>query len=106
MSEPIKDWTVDEFTQAMGEKLTGISGLDATFKLVLDEGGVIFIDGKAAPHRVTNDDNPADVTLKMSIKTLNKLRRKEVNPMMAAMMGQIKLEGNAMVAMKLDKLLG
>jgi putative sterol carrier protein len=55
---------------------------------------------------VTNDDQPADVTLKMSITTLNKLRRKEINPMMAVMMGQIKLEGNPMAAMKFDKLLG
>ena len=106
MSEPTNDWTVSEFTQGMNDKLKDVPGLEATIKFVLDDGGVIFIDGKSAPCAVTNDDRPADVTLKMSIKTLNKLRRKELNPMMAAMMGQIKLEGNAMVAMKLDKLLG
>src|SRR5262245_55642519 len=106
MSEPTNDWTITEFTQGMNDKLKETSGLDATIKFVFDEGGIIFIDGKSTPHSATNDDRPAEVTLKMSIKTLNKLRREELNPMMAAMTGQVKLEGNAMVAMKLDKLLG
>jgi putative sterol carrier protein len=106
MSEQTKDWTVAEFTHGMREKLSGNPGLEATIKFVLDGGDIIFIDGKAVPHSVTNDDYPADVTLKMSLETLNKLRRKQVNPMVAVMMGQIKLEGNAMAALKLDKLLG
>ncbi|MBO0723811.1 MAG: SCP2 sterol-binding domain-containing protein [Blastocatellia bacterium] len=90
----------------MGERLGVNSGLDATIKFVLNGGGVIFIDGKSIPNNVTNEDKPADATLKMSLETLNKLRRKEINPMMAVMVGQIKVEGNVAAAMKLDKILG
>lgn len=106
MTEQNRDFTIEELTVGMRERLGENSGLDATIKFVFNDGGIIFIDGKSKPNNVTNDDSPADVTLKMSIDTLNKLRRKEVNPMMAAMVGQIKVEGNVMVAMKLDQILG
>jgi putative sterol carrier protein len=101
-----RDLTIEEFTTGMRERLGENSGLDATIKFVLNGGGVIHLDGKSIPNQVTNDDNPADVTLKMSLETLNRLRRKEINPMMAVMVGQIKVEGNTMAAMKLEKVLG
>ncbi len=106
MTEQNRNFTIEEFTDGMRERLGENSGLDATIKFVFNDGGIIFIDGKSIPNNVTNNDGPADVTLKMSIDTLNKLQRKEVNPMMAAMVGQIKVEGNVMVAMKLDQILG
>lgn len=106
MSEEKRDFTIEEFTSGMRERVGPNSGLDATIKFVLSDGGTIFIDGKSQPNKVTNDDGPADVTLKMSLATLNKLRRKETNPMMAVMIGQIKVEGSVAAAMKLDKILG
>jgi len=66
---------------------------------------VIHIDGKSSPNAVTNNDDPADVTLKMSLATLNKLYRKETNATTAVMMGKIKIDGNIMLAMQLDKVL-
>jgi putative sterol carrier protein len=101
-----RDLTIEEFTTGMRERLGENSGLDATIKFVFKDGGIIFIDGKSIPNNVTNDDSPADVTLKMSVETLNKLRRKETNAMMAVMVGKIKVEGNVMAAMKLDQILG
>jgi putative sterol carrier protein len=106
MTEEFKDLTVDELTAGMRGRLGENSNLDATIKFVFDDGGIIFIDGKSVPHTVTNDDNPADVTLRMSIGTMNKLRRKELNAMMATMTGKIKIEGNIMAAMRLDQVLG
>ncbi|MCI0338262.1 MAG: SCP2 sterol-binding domain-containing protein [Acidobacteria bacterium] len=106
MTEETRDLSVDELTAGMRERLGENSGLDATIKFAFDDGRVIFIDGKSEPNSVTNEDNPADVTLKMSLETLNKLRRKEINSMMAVMVGQIKVEGNIMAAMKLDQILG
>ncbi len=106
VSEQTKDLSVEEFTTGMRQRLSEKSGLDATIKFVFDEGGIIFIDGKNVPHNVSNEDNPADVTMKMSLETMNKLQRKELNGMMAVMAGKIKLEGNMMAAMKLDQILG
>src|SRR5262245_32565338 len=106
VTEDKRDFTIEEFTSGMRERVGVNAGLDATIKFVLNDGGIIFIDGKSTPNKVTNEDGPADVTLKMSLETLNKLRRKEANPMMAVMVGQIKVEGNVAAAMKLDKILG
>lgn len=86
----------------MGEN----SGLDATIKLMFDCGNVVFIDGKSVPNSVHHNDDPADVTLRLSIETVNQLYRGELNPMMAVMGGKIKVEGNAMAAMKLGQIFG
>lgn len=106
MSEESKDLTVAEFTEGFRDRLSEKASINNTIKFVFYEGGIIFIDGKSTPNAVSNDDNPADVTLKMSIETLNKLRRKEMNGMTAFMSGKIKLEGDMMAAMKLDQILG
>src|SRR5262245_7691693 len=106
MSEETKDFTVADFTEGFRERLGEKGNLNNTIKFVFDEGGIIFIDGKSTPNAVSNDDNAADVTLKLSLETLNKLRRKETNGMTAFMSGKIKLEGDMMVAMKLDQIMG
>jgi putative sterol carrier protein len=106
VTEQNRDFTIEEFTLGMRERVGENSGLDATIKFVFNDGGIIFIDGKSTPNKVTNDDAPADVILKMSVATLNKLHRKEINAMMAVMVGKIKVEGNVTAAMKLDKILG
>jgi putative sterol carrier protein len=99
------DHTVAEFTAGMQNLIAQHSWLDATIKIVFEDESVIYIDGKSVPHTVTNEDRPAEVTLRMSLDTLNKLYRRELNPAVAAMTGKIKVEGNLMVAMKLDSLL-
>ncbi len=106
MAEETKDLGVAEFTDGIRQRLGENSGLGTAIKFVYDEGGVIFIDGKSTPNVVSNEDNPADVTLKMSLETMNKLYRKETNGMMAFMTGKIKIEGDMMAAMKLDQILG
>jgi putative sterol carrier protein len=106
MAEETKDLGVAEFTEGLRQRVGENSGLDTSIKFVFDEGGVIFIDGKSVPNAVNNEDSPAEVTLKLSLETMNKLHRKETNGMMAFMSGQIKLEGNMMAAMKLDQILG
>ncbi len=106
MSEENKDFTVDQFAAGVRHKLGENSGLDATIKFVFDCGSVVFVDGKSVPNSVTHHDNESDVTLRLSIETVNLLYRRELNPMMAVMGGKIKIEGNAMVAMKLGQIFG
>ena len=83
MAEERKDLGVAEFTEGIRQRVGENSNLGASIKFAFDEGGVIFIDGKSVPNVVTNEDSPADVTLKMSLNTMNKLYRKETNGMMA-----------------------
>ena len=103
--EDTKDLTVAEFTEGIGRILSQSDGLDARIKLHFDNAGVILIDAISAPHRVTNEDSDADVTLRMSLETFNQLYRREINPVMAAMTGKIKIEGDLTKAMKLEGLL-
>ncbi|MEP7274600.1 MAG: SCP2 sterol-binding domain-containing protein [Acidobacteriota bacterium] len=99
------DLSVDDFTRGMQKLISGHSNLDTRIKIILDEESVIFIDGKSEPHAVSNKDGEADVTLWMSLRTLNKLYRRELNPAVAAMTGKIRMEGNLLEAMKLESLL-
>ncbi|MGH9837404.1 MAG: SCP2 sterol-binding domain-containing protein [Blastocatellia bacterium] len=106
MSEEVKDLTVAEFTEGIRNRMGEKPGINTTIKFVFDEGGIIFIDGKSGANLVGNDDDAADVTLKMSLETMNKLQRKEINGMTAFMSGKVKLEGDMLAAMKLDQILG
>lgn len=99
------DLNLDEMTAVIRDKVGVNCGLNANAKIAFDDGSVIFIHGKTNPNSVTNDDSPADVTLKMSLATMNKLHRKETNATMSVMMGKIKIDGNMMLAMQLDKIL-
>lgn len=105
MAEETKDLTVEEFTEGFRRRIADRT-IGTNIKFVFDEGGMIFIDGRSTPGAVSNDDSPADVTLKMSLATLNKLHRKEINGMTAFMSGKVKLEGDMLAAMKLDQILG
>src|SRR5262249_40197800 len=106
MADEKNDLGVAEFTQGIRERVGENSGIDAVIKFAFDEGGIIFIDGKSVPNVVSNEDLPAEVTLKMSLDTMNKLYRKETNGMMAFMSGKIKFKGKMMAAMKVDQILG
>lgn len=65
------------------------------------EDGVIVVD-----HReVTVTDKPADCTLRLSKKNLEKMLRGKLKPAMAVMSGKVKVEGDMNVALKLAQLL-
>lgn len=101
----MNDLSVADFTRGMQKLVSRHSQLDTRIKIVVDDDGVIFIDGRSNPNAVTNDDRDADVTLWMSLNTLNRLYRRELNPAVAAMTGKIRLEGNLLEAMKLEAVL-
>ncbi|MEY4168910.1 MAG: hypothetical protein RIR52_2734 [Acidobacteriota bacterium] len=99
------DLTIDELTRMIREKLAAGTQFSTDARLIFDEGGVIYISGKASPAIVSNTDTPAEVTLRMSLVTLNKLYRQETSATSAVMSGKIKIEGNLMAAMQLDRIL-
>ena len=101
----MNDLSVADFTRGMQKLVSGHSQLDTRIKIVVEDDGVIFIDGRSHPNAVSNDDEEADVTLWMSLHTLNRLYRRELNPAVAAMTGKIRIEGNVLDAMKLEAVL-
>ena len=87
------------------EKAENASPLGGTIKFMVDENAV-FIDGNGEQNTVSMDDLEADCTITVSSEVLKKLRDGELNPMMAVMGGQVKIDGDMGLAMKVQSLMG
>ena len=61
---------------------------------------------KAEQNTVSMDDLEADCTITVSTEVLGKLKDGELNPMMAVMGGQVKIDGDMGLAMKVQSLMG
>lgn len=81
------------------------SGLGKTLKLDLGDTGKIYIDGASSPNAVTNEDKPADATVRLSWDDFIALAEGRLDPMMAFMQGKLKIDGDMMLAQKLAPLL-
>jgi putative sterol carrier protein len=68
------------------------------------EEGIILLDDSVSPAEVSNEDNYADCTVRLSLSNFNKLMNGDMNAMGAFMMGKIKVDGDMSLAMKLSNL--
>jgi putative sterol carrier protein len=91
----------DHIRKAMGDN----PGLGKTVKLDFGPEGKIFIDGASNPNQVTNDDKPADATIKLSWADFQALIEGRLDPMMAFMQGKMRIEGDMMLAQRLGPIL-
>ena len=96
--------TLQELTDQIRLKAEHADSLNATAKLVTDQG-VIYIDAKQSPAVVSNEDKPADCELQVTVDNLIKLGTGELNPMMAFMGGKLKVKGDMGVAMKMGQVM-
>lgn len=83
----------------------GSTDLKATVKFATNEG-MVFIDGNQTPVAVSNDDLEADCVLEITMDNALKLLDGDLNPMMAYMMGQLKIKGDMALAMKIGQAFG
>ena len=81
------------------------SGLGATVKFNFEGPGCVFLDGKVNPNTVSSDDKDADCTLTMSIETFEKMSSGELDGTSAFMQGQLKVDGDMSIAMKLSSVM-
>ena len=93
--------TLEEITAKMQEAVGDDSGLGKTVKFDFGDEGKVLIDGGS----VTNEDKPADCTLKMSKADFEEMAQGRLDPTMAFMSGKLRVEGDMGVAMKLQPLL-
>ncbi len=96
--------SLEKVTEEFRRQAAKAPNLGKTLKFVFDEG-VVFMDLTEDEAKVTNEDKDADCTVTTSVDTLEKLRRGELNPMMALMNGKVKVKGDMGLAMKLQSLL-
>jgi len=97
--------SLDSLTEQIRTRVGEDSGLGATVKFAFDDGGVIFLDGKSSPNSVSNEDQDADCTIRISQGDFTDMLAGELDPTTAFMMGKLKVDGDMSVAMKLSSVL-
>ncbi len=98
--------TLAELTEKLRGKLNTDMGLPNIIKLDFGANGLIRFDGTTTPNTITNDDGPADCTIKVKLEDLLDIIAGRKSAQAAFMFGKIKVEGDMGVAMKLGRLLG
>jgi putative sterol carrier protein len=89
--------TLEQLTDRLKTAMASGEELGHSVKLNLKGAGVIHLDGAA----VTNEDRPADLTVTISLKDLEALGKRKLDPMAAIMTGRMKLS-NMGLAMQLQ----
>lgn len=90
-----------KISAALGEN----SGIGSIIKLDFGDDGKILINAANVPNSVSNEDGDADTTVSLSMDDLVAMASGSLDPMMAFMMGKLKIQGDMMVAQKLIPLL-
>lgn len=90
----------------VAEKLkTRIGGFNHTVKFDFDDEGVLYVDATQTPPVVTKTDDEAEVTLRTSLETFEKILAGQQDPNIAFMMGKLKVSGSMGLALKLNSML-
>lgn len=96
---------IPTITEAFRSRMREDSGLNATLKFDCGDDGVVVLDGRSSPNRVTNDDVEADCTIRISRENLVALMTGKMDPTMGFMTGKFKVSGDMGVALKLQKVM-
>ncbi len=97
---------VEDILSEMRARSAALRGLNASVRFVLGKDGeIIHLDARANPVAITQGDQDADCTIRISPDNLAKLINGKLNPMLAFTMGKLKVEGSMGIAMKLAQLL-
>jgi putative sterol carrier protein len=94
--------TKSEMAAALNEKSAWLPGKRVKIDFGGSEGAVM-LDGQA--NQVTEEDGPADTTIKVSWEDWQQLSEGKLDGMTAFMMGKLKVEGDMSNAMQLQGVL-
>lgn len=102
-ASPKDEGGFDSLLSNVKSKASSADPLGKTLKF--DFGGQqLYIDGTGSENAVSESDNNADCTIKISSEDFSRLIKGDLNPMGAVMSGKIKIDGDMSVAMKLQSL--
>ena len=94
-----------ELTEAVRDLALRLGGYDYCVRLEIDGLGVILWDGLAEPPDVTNRNEPADATIRLSEETLVGLVDGSLMPEDAWMDELVSVDGSSTAAIHLGQLL-
>ncbi len=97
--------TLEAIADEIRGNLMRFAGLGYRVKFQFDEGGTLLLDGTATPPVLSEDDDEADCTLRLSLDNARKLVKGELNPTLAYTLGKLKVDGSVGVALKLASML-
>lgn len=91
----------NDIFSAIKERATVNPPIGSTVKFVVDDR-YIFVDGTGDQNIVAEKDQDAACTLTVSEKNFSRMMMGDLNPMLATMTGEMKIEGDMGLAMKLQ----
>ena len=97
--------SIEQIEDRMSEMLSDLESLNATVKFECKNEGVIFLDATETPAVLSNEDDMADCTIRITTQNLEKLMDGKLDPMLAYTMGKLKIKGSMGIAMKLTNIL-
>ncbi len=97
--------SLEQLTTGMRERVGEDCGLGASVKWDFGDGTFLMLDASQVPNVVSNDDNEADCTLKISLDDFVAMTQGELDGTSAFMSGKLKIEGDMGIAMKLQGVL-
>lgn len=97
--------SLDTIESKMKARLMDLNGLGARIKFVVEDEGVLMLDGKALPPVLSREDGEAETTITMTADNLAKLIDGELNPTIAYTLGKLKVQGSVGYALKLSSML-
>ena len=95
---------ISTIREDLANKVQTLDPIGKKLKFKLDDEAIL-IDGSGSTNIVTDSDEDADCTIKMSVDTYLKLQRKEIKPMIATLTGKVKVKGDIGLAQKLKQLM-
>ncbi len=97
--------TLKEITEGIRTRVGAQSPIPAIVKFDFGDDGIVRVDGKATPTVVDNEDRAADCTVKVTLDDFAQIAQGKINPRIAFMTGQLRVEGDVSLAMQLGALL-
>lgn len=95
--------SLETCTESLRNTVGDNCGLDATLKFDCGADGVVYIDGKSVPNKVSNDNLDAQCTVSITLENLQALIDGSLEPTTGFMLGKFKVAGDMSVAMRLRR---
>lgn len=87
-------------TAGLAEAIGSDCGLGARVRLDFGADGMILIDARGVPNRVTNEQAEADCTLQIAIGDFVEMAQGRLNGTTAFMTGRLKIKGDMALAIR------